>query len=167
MGIRKMLARRQARKVFGKYISPEVLEKILRETPSESQPPETQHFQYVVVFAEDSNAQKIPEAIAKILEICVQHRANVSHMSAALFVAILGVPFPDLNSAELRHKLVDALLREDSVRLRIAHGECDGIVGLFGGPKPKRRMYGEVIPGFSMILKKLLETDFGTAVEIN
>jgi hypothetical protein len=165
MGIRQMLERRKVRKAFGKYISPEVMEKILRDTPSESRPFETRHFQFVVVIADDKNVGEVPATISKILEIFMQHRANVSHVSSALFVGVLGAPSPEHNSPEARRKLVDALLRDNTVRVRIAHGECDGAVGLFGGPK--RRTYGEVIPGFPVILKKLLEAEVGTAVEIN
>jgi hypothetical protein len=36
---------------------------------------------------------------------------------------------------------------------------------MFGGPE--RQAYGAVIPGFSGVLKTLLETAFGTAVEIS
>lgn len=103
--------------------------------------------------------------VGKILDIFVQHHSNVSHITSSLFVALLGVPFPEYNSAEARRELVAALLRENGDRIRIVHGQCDGAVGTFGGPK--RWTYGAVISGFSGILKKLIETNFGTAVEIS
>jgi len=164
MGILQMLERRRIRKAFGNYLSPEVIEKLLHETGSEIKPPKMQHFQFVVAIADDTNAQEVPATVARILEIFVQRHANVSHVTSALFVGVLGVPFPEHNSPEARHKLVDSLLRQNAARVRLVHGECDGLVGLFGGPR--RWTYGEVIPGFSAILKKLLETEPGTAVEI-
>jgi len=101
---------------------------------------------------------------SKITRTLIQHHSTVTHITSSLVVALLGVPFPEGNSADARRELVDALLRENGDRIRIAHGECNGTVGLFGGPE--RWDYGAVIPGFSAVLKKLLEARFGTAVEI-
>jgi hypothetical protein len=165
MGILQMLERRRIRKAFGNYLSPELIEKLLHETGSEIKPPKMQHFQFVVAIADDTSSQEVPATVARILEIFVQHHANVSHATSALFVGVLGVPFPEHNSPEARHKLVASLLRHNAARVRLVHGECDGVVGLFGGPR--RWTYAEVIPGFSAILKKLLEAEPGTALEIS
>ena len=94
----------------------------------------------------------------------VEHRANVSNVTPLLFVAQLGVPFPEGNSAKARRRLVDALLRENGDRIRIAYGECDGAFGMFGGHG--RRTYGALLPGLAGNFEKLLETRFGTAVEV-
>lgn len=59
MGILRMLQRRRVRTAFGKYLRPEVIEKLLRETGSEIRPPEVQHFQFVVVIADDTNPQEV------------------------------------------------------------------------------------------------------------
>jgi hypothetical protein len=165
MGILRMLQRRRVRTAFGEYLSPEVIEKLLREAGSEIRPPEVRHFQFVVAIADDTNPQEVPAMVGKMLDIFVQHHANVSHITSSLFVALLGVPFPQYNSAEARRELVDALLRENGDRIRIVHGRCDGAFGTFGGPK--RWTLGAVIPSFSGILKKLIETKFGTAIEIS
>jgi hypothetical protein len=163
MGIRQMLERRKIRTVFGEYVSPEQMEKVMHELPR-IEPLETRHFQYVMVLADDANAREVPAMIQKIVETVLQHKATVSDITSGLVVAILGVPFETDNSAAARQKLVDALLRESSIRVRIVHGECDGAVGNLGGPK--RFSYSQVIPRFSAILKNLLATEFGTAVEI-
>ena len=156
----KMLPRRISRR-----LSPPVIAKLIRETDAEISPPEVKHFQFVVTLADDTNPQEVPTIISKVIATLVQHRANVSSVSSSLFVALLGVPFSEGNSAETRRELVDALLRENGDRIRIVHGECDGAFGMFGGPA--RWTYGAVIPGFSGALKKLLETKFGAAVEIS
>jgi hypothetical protein len=146
------------------YVSPEVIAKVLRETKPEIRPPEVKHFQFVVILADDTNPQEVPAIISAVMGTLVRHRANISNSTPLLFVALLGVPFPEGNSAEARRGLVDALLRENGDRIRIVHGECDGASGTFGGHG--RWTYGAVIPKFSGILKKLLETKFGTAVEV-
>jgi hypothetical protein len=145
------------------HLSPEVIAMLQRETGSEIKPPEVKHFQYVVVIADDTYPEDVPATISKIVDMIVQRRATVSDITSSLVVGLLGVPFPEDNSAEARRGLVDALLREIGNRIRIVHGECDGAVGNFGGPE--RWAYGAVIPGFSRILKKLVEAEFGTAVE--
>jgi hypothetical protein len=166
MGILRMLQRRRIRTAFGQYLSPEAIEKILRETGSKIRPHELKHFQFVVVLPDDSNPQEAPAIIGKVMDILMDHHANVSHSTPALFIALLGVPFPQYDSAEARRELVDALLRENGDRIRIVHGQCDGLFGLFGSDS-SRWTHGSVIPGFSGILKKLLDTKLGTAVEIS
>jgi hypothetical protein len=127
--------------------------------------PQVKHFQFVLIIADDRNPGEVPGMIREILQILVQQHACISDITSSLIVALLGVPFPENNSADARRALVDALLRESGNRIRIIHGECDGVVGMLGGPE--RWTYGAVIPGFSEILKKLLETRLGAAVEIS
>src|SRR5580692_7743513 len=165
MGIWGKLQRRRARTAYGEYVSPEVIEKLLRETGSEMKSPEVKHFQYVLAMADDTNPEGVPAMIGKIVQVLVEHHATVINIASSLVVALLGVPFPASNSAGARRELVEALLRDNGNRIRIVHGECDGAVGNFGGPK--RWSYGAMIPGFSGILKRLVETTFGAAVEIS
>jgi hypothetical protein len=163
MGILRILRQWRNRKILGEHLSPELI-KLISEKHSEIRPPELRHFQFVVVIADDTNPEEVPAMIGHILQSFVQHRAWVSHITSSLFVALLGPPFPEDNSAEARRGLVDALLRENGNRIRIVHGECDGAVGTFGGPK--RWTHGAVIPRFSGILKQLVEAESGTAIEI-
>jgi hypothetical protein len=112
-----MLQRRRARKAFGKYLSSEVIEKLLRETGSEIMPPEMQHFQFVVALADDTNPQEVPAMTSKVVGTLIQHRATVSDISSSLIVALLRVPFPEGNSPEARRELVDALLRVNKLAI--------------------------------------------------
>jgi hypothetical protein len=164
MGILRMLQRRRNVKALPEHASPEVIEKLLRGTKSEIRPPEVKHFQFVVILIDDKNPEQVPTMISTVMGTLVQHHANISNVTPSLFVALLGVPFPEGNSADIRRELVDALLQENGERIRIAHGQCDGAVGTLGGHG--RWTYGAVIPGVSGVLKKLLEIKFGTAVEI-
>src|SRR5580692_1845367 len=108
------------------YISSEAIAKLLRETKPEIRAPEVKHFQFVLILADDTNPQEIPAIISAVMGTLVQHRANISNITPLFFVALLGVPFPDGNSAAVRQRLVDALLRENGDRIRIVHGERDG-----------------------------------------
>ncbi len=165
MGILRMVQRRKTRKVFDEYVSPETIARLLREKGSGTKPFQVKHFQFLVILADDTSPQEVPSMISSVTATLVQHRANISSVTSSLFVALLGVPFPENNSAAARRNLVDALLRENGDRIRIVHGECDGDFGTFGGTG--RSTYGAVIPGFSDILKKLLGAKVGAPVEIS
>jgi hypothetical protein len=165
MGILRMLQPRKKRKPFQAYVDPNTTASLLRETKPEIKPPEVKHFQFVVMLVDDTNPQEVPAMLSKVIETLVRQRANVSNIASSLLVGLLGVPFPESNSPLARRELVDALLQDNGERIRIAHGECDGAVGMFGSHE--RWAYGAVIPGFSGVLKELLETKFGTAVEIS
>jgi hypothetical protein len=147
-----------------KYVSPDEIAKLLGEKKGEIAPPEVKHFQFVVILADDTYPQKAPAIISAVMGTLVEQRASVLNSTPLLFVALLGVPFPEGNSAEARRGLVDTLLREHGDRIRIVHGECDGSVGMFGGHG--RWTYGALLPGLAGILKKLLATKLSTAVEI-
>jgi hypothetical protein len=145
-------------------VSPELISKLLSETKPEVTSPEVKHFQFVLILADDTHPQAATATISSVMGTLVEHGANVSNVTPLLLVALLGVPFPESNSAEARRGLVDVLLRENGDRIRIVHGECDGTVGMFGGHR--RWTYGALLPGFAGILKKLLDTQFGTATEV-
>jgi hypothetical protein len=151
------------RKVPLEHLSREEMGKLLR-SDAEIKQYQIKHFQFVVVLPDDTNPQEASVISGKVMDILMDHHANVSHSSGSMFVALLGVPFTEYDSTERRRELVDALLRENGDRIRIVHGQCDGPFGSFGGG-PARWVHGAVIPGFSGILRKLLETKLGTAVE--
>jgi hypothetical protein len=125
---------------------------------------ETKHFQFALILIGDTIPEEIPPIIKRVVGTAVQHGATMD-LTSSLLLGLLGVPSPKNNSPEVRRGLVNALLRENGDRIRIAHGECDGPVGLLG--TDIRFTYTALIPGLSAILRKLLETKFGTAVEIS
>jgi len=141
--------------------SPKIIAKLLSKTKPLG-PPEVKHFQFLMILVADEKPEDVPAIIGAVMSTLGRHHANIS-VTPPLVVALLGVPFPESNSSEGRQELVEALLREKGKRIRIAHGQCDGAVGMLGGDG--RWTYGAVIPGFTGILEKLLEADFGTAVE--
>jgi hypothetical protein len=157
--------RRRDRKLFQDFVSAEALAKVQGKAQLSVGRVEEQHFQFVVILADDSNPHEIPGTISAVVACLLQHGATLSNLSSSLLVGLLGVPFSQGDSPEERHRLVETLLRQNGDRIRIAHGQCYGAVGLLG--TNERCTYGEVIPRFSAILKRLLETNFGTAVEID
>jgi hypothetical protein len=165
MGIFQMLQRRKARKAFQEFVGPELLSKLRQGAELQVGKIEAKHFQFVIILIDDAKAEEVPAIISKVVSMLLQHGAILSNITSSLLVGLLGVPFPKGDSPEVRLRLVDALLAENGDRIKIAHGQCTGAFGSLG--TEGRWTYGEVIPEFSQILKKLLESQFGTAVEVS
>lgn len=126
--------------------------------------PSPRHFQYIIVNIDDSDPDRVPALIGSVVAALVAHDAGLQALSSTLIVGVLGLAFPRYDSAELRAKLVTALLVENGARVRIAHGECTGLVGNFG--TEGRYSFGGIIPGQNAILRRLHELLFGAALEI-
>jgi len=159
-----MFRRRSSRKPLQGYVSPPTIARLLRQGKYGIKPPEVKHFQFVLALADDTNPQDVPATLSNIVGTLLLHQSTVMEITCSLVVGVLGVPFLEGNSAEARRALVAALLQENGDRIRIAHGECNALVGMFGGSI--RSTYGAMIPAFSEILKKLLAAPLGTALEI-
>ena len=93
MGILRMLQRRRVRTAFGKYLSPEVIEKLLRETKAEISLLEVKHFQFVLTLADDTNPQEVPATLSKITRTLIQHHSTVTDVTSSLVLALLAYPF--------------------------------------------------------------------------
>jgi len=154
-----MFARQRIRKQLQGFINPEVVAEL------QVGQPQRKHFQFVLVLVDESHPEQMPEVIGRAVDTILEHQAMLMNITSSLLVGLLGVPFPQDNSPEARRGLVDSLLRENGDRIKVAHGDCDGAVGNLGSQR--RFSYGALIPRFSGVLKKLLETEFGTAVEID
>lgn len=165
MSILKRLSSRKKRDPIDDYVTPERIEKLLRNGKSGPRAPEVRHFQFALILLNDSAPDEILATIGRLVDTLFQHRAVITSVDSSLIVAIWGSPFPADDLPELRLTLVGALLRENGNQLRIAHGQCSAPVGMLGGKN--RFSYGPVIPGFSAILKSLLDAKPGTALEIS
>jgi hypothetical protein len=163
MGLLRMFQRRKLHTAFGDYLSPEVIRRLLMR-PDLVQPT-VKHFQFVVVLFEEGNPQEISALINEVAGTLFEHKATVTNVSHAFLVGLFGVPFPGADSPEARRAAVESLLRAKGSRIRIAHGECEALVGNLGGPL--RYTYDAAIPGFLGILKKLIEAEPGSALEVS
>lgn len=163
MGILQIFRRRRLHSAFGDYLSPEVIRRLLLNKSLVE--PQVKHFQFAVVLFEEANPQKISALMSDVISTLFEYKATVTSVSPAFLVALFGVPFPDGHWPEARRAVVEALLKEGDSRIRIAHGECDALVGNLGGPL--RYTYDAAIPGFLGILRKLLDADPGSAFEVS
>src|SRR4030095_9156220 len=119
------------------------------------------HFQYILVHMRETAPGELQKLIARVIEAFFPRNGVLGSIQSSLVVGYLGIPWPQYDSSEARADLVAALLAANGKAIRIAHGECNGLVGLIGSNR--RFTYGAIIPEFSSVLKKLLDAEFGTA----
>lgn len=156
--------KREVSKNSPEPVSQKAIEALLRETKPDLKSPQKKRFQFIAILINDDIVDGVPPTIAAVVETLIPKNVNISGITSSLLVGLLGVPFPEGNSAEIRRELVAALLANNGAQIRIAHGECEGLFGTFG--TSARLTHGEVIPRFSTVLQRLLATDFGAATEI-
>jgi hypothetical protein len=128
-------------------------------------PPELMHFQYVLVQIRESDPDKITTVIARVVDAFLSRQVTPADITPSFLVGYLGFPNAKYDSVEARTNLVTALLAENGSAVRIVHGQCKGLVGFFGSQR--RGIYGAIIPNFSAILEKLLDIEFGSAIDIS
>jgi hypothetical protein len=166
MNIFREFRRRKVQREFEKYVPSELVAEAASAIRAGKLPmSEGRHFQFILVHLEEVSTDEIPALIKKVVDGFYRNGATVSDISSSLIVGYFGLPNPKSDLAESRLKLVSDLLAENGSAIRIAHGQCNGLVGSFG--TEGRWKYGGIIPNFSEILKKLLESQFGTATEIS
>src|SRR4051794_20655999 len=159
------LQRRQTRRIFKKYVSPEVLALLESRDLTPPSAPSRQHFQFVIVHIDEANPDRVSEIFGKVVDCFGRHNAILASSSPSLLIGALGFVYPQYDSPELRKRLVGALLDENSTAIHLAHGQADGLTGIFG--TSGHFSYSVLVPNFSGILKRLLETPFGSAIEID
>jgi predicted TIM-barrel fold metal-dependent hydrolase len=163
--VREYFERRKIRKRFSKYLSKDFLKQLEKDPPPYARKPEPKSFQFVILQIDESDPQDFSALLQKIMETCFRHGAYVSTVHMSLFVAHLGPPSDQNNNPESRRILVDDIVRENPNRVRVVHGECTGLIGVFGCEL--RSVWGPLIPNFSDILRKLLDAPMGTVIEIS
>src|SRR3954467_8030545 len=131
MSVLDWLERRNRRRVLQKYVSPEVLA-LIESDSSPTPAPTTQHFQFVLVHIDEANPDRVSEIFGKVVDCFGQHNAILASSSPSLLIGALGFVYPQYDSPELRKRLVGALLDENSTAIHLAHGQAEGLTGIFG-----------------------------------
>jgi hypothetical protein len=152
------------KRVSSEPFSPEVLALLEDAAGAPNTAPSEKHFQFVVVHISENTPSEVPQLIGKVVETVMRNQAMLGNVCSSIIVAYLGIPFPDTDSETARMRLVEEVLGIDRNRVRVAHGHCKGLVGVFGAEGGWR--YGALIPNFAGVVESLLASPFGTAVEI-
>jgi hypothetical protein len=119
------------------------------------------HYPFVIVDFGAANSEAMSAFIGKVVEAFDRHHGIVPVITSFLVIGYLGIPFREYDLVERRLSLVSGLLAENGNLVRIAHGQCDGIVGLLG------RRHNIRIPGLPEIREKFSNIPFATALEVH
>ncbi|HEV2692907.1 MAG TPA: hypothetical protein VG347_08440 [Verrucomicrobiae bacterium] len=148
---------------MGKYVTPDVLESILREDGAKSSTFTAAPIEYVLVFVRGDTPDDISQRVGKVAEIAMSHDGTVHALIGALII----IAFDNLPAASLaagkRIALVEHLSRELSSHLKIVHGAADGHYGNIGSKI--RLTYSFLLPHFDAILGRLSSLEFGQIEE--
>ena len=161
--IREYLAKRKARRVLGKYVTPNALEAILNGDGAERQPFTAARIEFVLVFVDSKTPEEVSERVGRVTEIAMSHNATVHDIIGALVVVAFGTTQHSSPVADKRAALVEHLRRELSNHLKIVHGAADGHFGLVGSGV--RISYSFVLPRFDTMLGRLSQLEFGQLEE--
>jgi hypothetical protein len=164
MGFLQMWRRYKMKRTLSKYLSPEVLTNLTETPKSQVGKIQAQHFQFVVVHIDEARPDEIPQVIAKVFAAFTRHKATLQGVTSSLVVGYFGIPYPESDKPETRLELVRTILTENGSHVRVAHGQCTGLLGTFGSEG--RYNWGGIIPGFSEVLKKLFASEFGAEIPV-
>jgi hypothetical protein len=160
------LERRRIRKSFSKLLSPGVIKLIEQDPKKYFGNPEKKHIQFVLVQIDDRDTSARIDALPKIIDAIFDHNGTLGTvLNVSLVFGFFGSPFPGTDTVENRLGAVAGMHTALGERIRIAHGQCVALVGLFGGEK--RGTWDALIPNFSLVLEKLHTTPYGSAMEID
>src|ERR1700690_38959 len=110
MGLHEMWQRYKMKRVFRKYLPPEVVA-ILEKTPKiQLGKIEAQHFQFVVVHIAEARPDEIPKVNGKVFAAFTRHRTTLEGVTSSLVVGYFGIPFPEYDKPETRLELVRTIL---------------------------------------------------------
>ena len=161
--IRSYLEKRRVRKVFERFVRPEVVEAILSGDGIKRQPFTAARIEFVLVFVDGKTPEEISERVGRVTEIAMSHDGTVHDIIGALVVVAFGTIQHSSSVAGRRAALVEQLRRELSSHLKIVRGAADGHYGLVGSGV--RVSYSFVLPRFDTMLGRLSQIEFGQIEE--
>jgi hypothetical protein len=159
---RKFLERRRVKRVFGKMVSPKIVDELLgkSELPLSVSPV---RIGFVFALVRGETATQTSERVGTAVEIA-QARAVVDILGPLVVATFGRTQFASLNLVEMGSLVAD-LTRQLGPNLKLVHGIRDGHSGLIGS-KTGCISYSFLVPGFEEILCALGRLEFGQIEEL-
>jgi hypothetical protein len=123
---------------------------------------QSKHFQFIVIQVDGTEPETLSVAIDHICDVFTENNVTPD-FGGGFAIGYLGARDPELDSPELRFKIVNSLLARLGDQIRIVHGECTGHFGVYGSSL--QFTYGAISPRFSEIVDELTRMHDGTATE--
>lgn len=155
------------RAVFGRYVSPELLDAAVAEFGPESHPPKPWLCTYILLQVRDVNLAEVSGLLDSAVEILSQRGAFVSDLMSSLLIATFGLPLVDEDQDKARSqqaKAVARLVTELGPNIRLVYGTAAGLAGNVGASQHMN--FGILLPDIASKLSVLTTLGFGKAVEV-
>ena len=165
MSIFDYFEKRRVTRTLENQLSPRVIRLIEEGSDQDAlAAPVPRHLQFVIAQIENDDPLEARATVGRVIETGFRHNATLFTPSPYLVTLCLGTPTLEYDSAEKRLALVSDLFNENKGAIKIAHGECDALVGNLGG-NSGRCIWEPIIPGLNAMLAKLLNEPKGAVVE--
>ena len=157
--------KRRVRSVFGRLVSPSVVEQLLQNTPLVvTFTPE--QVEFVFAIAAGSTPEEVNRHLSLVGELTREHDGHVNAMACALAVIDFRNHPEGKLPCESRRKLVGALREKLGDKVKAVHGAAKGQYGLYGSEK-HIMAYTFTFPEFEATIASLARLKFGEIEELN
>lgn len=149
---------------LSKYVSPKDVKKILSGNFPDV-PMHNGDIHLVIVQVKDDDLSETTELIKSVLEIMVQNNFTIQSFLVSLVVSTSG--FPPLreikNPIQICRQTMKELTDKHPGKLKILYANIFGRFGEYG--HPQRMTHGPLVPKFDLMLKQLIELNYGESAE--
>jgi len=118
----------------------------------------------ILIQIKDDNLDEVEGLLASASDILMRREFTITSVTALLIVATCGFPFRELeNPKEICKQTAKELTDSHFGKLKVLYAAVAGRIGLYGHPKIK--WYGPLLPKFDLMLKQLVELNYGESAE--
>lgn len=151
---------------FSRYLSPTLVEEAVRAGTSSSGELTPARIHFLLLQVPDNDLGKARADISKAIDIVIQSTGLIDHIGCSVVSTTFGLvpPDDDARAVENRCTAVARLLAELGPNVKVLTGDADGVHGNLGSSQ--RMRYGFAVPGFAAYISKLLQLEFGQAVQV-
>lgn len=152
-----------AREVFERFVSPEVLDAVLKgERPSPAFSPS--RLEYVFVVVGGTTPEKVSEQLGLLADLAASHKAIVVGFVCSMAIIDFQQRFQTGDASEARNALVRAIGDQLRHQVKVVHGSAEGHYGSFGSNG--RMSYGFVFQQFELVVATLARLKLGEVEEL-
>jgi hypothetical protein len=163
---RKEHQRRALLRPFSPYLSPEMIETLVRNP--DALLPSVQHglIPYIILQVRDDDLGQVPGYLDQAFEAALDSGGAILSVMSSVVAVTFGIPIrdPDSESIDQCNQAVARLLKDLGPNVRVISGRVNGLYGVLGSAH--RVSFQALIPDFGKSLESLLGLEFGNSGEI-
>lgn len=119
---------------------------------------------FILILLKDFSSDQLSQSFDKLFSIIQKYDADIESVTGSLVSVLFNVPIKQVNSKNLRIKLVEELVENFSQELTIVHGQAICPYGTIGNET--RKEITAFIPHYKESLKTLSSLEWGQRKEL-